>query len=138
MDLTAQYHKMDVSHLSIDEVEYELFIRKISYNLNEHESVKRRKLKDQLRKERALDSPVLIGSGTWSTTSDELRVIFSKLITIGSLLESSKLDARNREKLITRLVHFRVRISRLHSASDSHKFVAEIAKLEKEVSIFRY
>lgn len=134
MDLKTQYFRMDVSHLSIDEVEYELYIRKIAYGLTEHESKKRRRLKDQLKQERDSNSPVIVVSGSWSTTTEELRLIFSKLITIGALLENPKLDARNKEKMKTRLVHFRVRISRLHSASDSHKFVSEIARLEKEVN----
>lgn len=134
MDLKTQYLRMDVSHLSIDEVEYELFIRKISYSLTEHESVKRRRLKDQLKQESDTNSPLIVRRSFWSTTTEELRLIFSKLITIGALLENPKLGARNKEKMKTRLVHFRVRISRLHSATDSHKFVSEIARLEKEIN----
>ncbi|XP_062704471.1 pre-mRNA-splicing factor SLU7-like [Aedes albopictus] len=49
MDMQTMYASMDVSHLSVDEVEYELLIRNILFHFDDHESIKRRKLRDKLK-----------------------------------------------------------------------------------------
>lgn len=123
------YKGMDVSHLSIDEVEYELLARNILFGIDEHESIKRRKLKDQMRKEKELDNVAVIHSPTWRDVTEEISIIKSKLAVIGGLLENPKTDNRQREKLKTRLVHYRVRCYLLSRASRAYKHMKEIQEI---------
>lgn len=111
------YKGMDVSHLSIDEVEHELLARNILFNIGEHESIKRRKLKDQMKKEKAMDNVSVVHSPVWRDMVKEIAIIRSKLTVIGGLLDNPKTDSRQREKLKTRLVHYRVRCYLLSRAS---------------------
>lgn len=77
MDLQSLYKNLDVSHLSVDEVEHELLIRNILFDLDEHESKKRRKLKDRMREELSMDS--VVHSVTWRDADEEMSIINSKL-----------------------------------------------------------
>lgn len=133
MDLLILYRKMDPSHLSTDEVEYELLIRDILYDPNEHESIKRRRLRECLKQERLENTSIDSYSRSWQTTREETELIFKKIITINSLFESPKLDARNREKAKTRLIHYKFRIARLRSAVDAENYMEGIIRLEKEI-----
>lgn len=123
---------MNVSHLSIDEVEHELLIRNILYGLDEHESIKRRKLKDRMRTER--ENNTFVASPSWRAVTEEISIISANLRTIGKLLISPKLDARLKEKLCTRLVHYRVRTFMLVKSLGAEKHLEEIYKVGKQAS----
>lgn len=123
------YASMDVSHLSVDEVEYELLIRNVLFNFDEHESIKRRKLKDRLRSEK--DSKTFAFSQPWENLEEELVRISGKLKVIRGLLENPKTDARQREKLKTRLVHYRVRnfiLSKAKGAEDHRNGIVIVGR----------
>lgn len=126
------YASMDVSHLSVDEVEYELLIRNILFHFDEHESIKRRKLKDKLKSEKETKSFAF--SQPWRNLDEELVTISSKLKVIGGLLENPKTDARQRQKLKTRLVHYRVRNYILSKAKGADKFRNEIVKVGRQAA----
>ncbi|EAT38632.1 AAEL009494-PA [Aedes aegypti] len=136
MDLQTMYASMDVSHLSVDEVEYELLIRNILFHFDEHESIKRRKLKDRLKSEK--ESKTFSFSQPWRNVDEELVTISSKLKVIGGLLENPKTDARQRQKLKTRLVHYRVRNYILSKAKGADNFRDEIEKVGRHATeLFR-
>lgn len=126
------YTCMDVSHLSVDEVEYELLIRNILFHFDEHESIKRRKLKDRLKGER--ESKTFAFSQPWQNVDEELVTIGSKLTVIGGLLENPRTDARQRQKLKTRLVHYRVRNYILSKAVGAKNFRNEIGKIGRQAA----
>ncbi|XP_062700163.1 myosin-2 heavy chain-like [Aedes albopictus] len=132
MDMQTMYASMDVSHLSVDEVEYELLIRNILFHFDEHESIKRRKLKDKLKSEKETKSFAF--SQPWRNLDEELVTISSKLKVIGGLLENPKTDARQRQKLKTRLVHYRVRNYILSKAKGADKFRNEIVKVGRQAT----
>lgn len=125
------YRCMDVSHLLIDEVEHELLIRNIFCDIDEHESTKRRKLKDRMRKEKEMDSITVVHSPTWRNVKEEIWIIRSKLMAIEGLLENPQTNARQREKLKTRLVHYRVRSFLLTRTSKAKKHMQEITAVSK-------
>lgn len=135
MDIQSLYKKIDVSHLSIDEVEHELLIRNILYGLDEHESIKRRKLNDQMRKERNKNR--LVTAPSWRSVIEELEIIRSKLLVIGGLLDNPKADARQREKLCTRLVHYRVRIFMLFKSPEANEGTWEGKQAKCFANIFQ-
>lgn len=132
MDLQEMYKRLDVSHLSVDEVEHELLIRNILFGLAEHESVKRRKLKDRLKEERGMG--IVSYSPTWRHVTEEISVIKSQLMVIHSLLENPKTLTRLREKLRTRLIHYRVRILSLSSVPQARKHLQEIMDIGKQAT----
>lgn len=128
------YKSMDVSHLLIDEVEHELLIRNILFSSDEHDSVKRRKLKDRMRQEQEIDSFSVTQSPKGREIPDEISIIKTKLSTIESLLNNPKAIGRAKEKIKTRLVHYRVRIFLLSRATDSRKYWSEIMSLTKQAT----
>ena len=100
MDLQNLYKTMDVSHLSVDEVEHELYIRKVAYGVKEQESAKRRRLKEKMKEERENNNFTVINS--WRKLSDEVSLIKSKLKVIQELLEGSKTLSHQKIKLKTK------------------------------------
>lgn len=131
MDLQSMYRCMDVSHLSIDEVEHELLVRNMLFGLDEHESIKRQKLQDRMKGEKELTNVAVVYSPTWRNVVEEISLIKSKLIVIEGILENPKADTCQREKLKTRLVHFRVRSFLLSRAYGADKHLNEISAASK-------
>lgn len=127
---------MDVSHLSMDEVEHELLMRNMMYGLDEHESIKRRKLKDKMKHER--EKNIFVAAPIWRSVPEEIEIVRAKLSVISGLLDNPRADARQREKLCTRLVHYRVRIYMILKSPGADKHVNEITDLGKQAKqIFR-
>ncbi|XP_062558100.1 reticulocyte-binding protein homolog 2a-like [Armigeres subalbatus] len=133
MDLQSAYRHMEVSHLAIDEVEHELLIRNLLFHFDDHESVKRRKLKDRMKEERSVGINATAFARTWRTAKEEISIIRSRIQVIRGIFENPKADARQREKLRTRVVHYRVRIGQLARAIDARKFLAEINEIENQI-----
>lgn len=135
MDLQTLYKNLDVSHLSVDEVEHELLIRNILFDLDEHESKKRRKLKDKMKSEKEKEG--FVASPIWRKIKEEIQIIEIKLKIIEDLLGSPKMDDRKRQKLKTRLVHYRVRTFLLAKASGASKHMSKISGIgQKAGQIF--
>uniref|UniRef100_A0A1S4K6B9 Polypeptide of 976 aa n=2 Tax=Culex quinquefasciatus TaxID=7176 RepID=A0A1S4K6B9_CULQU len=132
MDLQILYQSMDVSHLSVDEVEHELYTRKITFSAKEPDSTKRRRLKEKMKEEKATKDFTVVN--TWRKLSDELSIIKAKLHVIQGLLESSKTPVHQKIKLKTKLIHYRVRIFLASKASGAHKFTSDLSNLSKKAN----
>lgn len=101
---------MNVSHLAEDEVEHELLIRNMLFHFDDHDSVKRRKLKDRMKEERNVGINPTAFARTWRSAKEEIETIKSHVKVIGGIIENPRTDARQKEKMRTRFVHYRVRI----------------------------
>lgn len=132
MDLQKLYQSMDVSHLSVDEVEHELYIRKVAYGEKELDSAKRRRLKEKMKEERATDSFTV--TNTWRKLFDEISLIKSKLHVIQDLLEGPRTPSHLKIKLKTKLIHYRVRIYLATKALGAHKFSSDLTNLAKRAN----
>lgn len=132
MELQKLYYNMDVSHLAIDEIEHELYVRKISFKSNELESTKRRRLKEVMKNERETNS--FKACNSWRTLPEEITLIKSKLLVITGLLENPKTPALQRIKLKTKLIHYRVRIFLATKAFSAHKYASQLETLGKQAS----
>lgn len=133
MDLQTAYRNIDVSHLAIDEVEHELLIRNMLFHFDDHDSVKRRKLKDRMKEERSRGINSTAFARTWRTAQEEIEIVRSRIRVIRGIYENPKADARQRQKLRTRVVHYRVRINQLARATDARKYLAEISDIENQI-----
>lgn len=134
MDLQALYKNLNVSHLSVDEVEHELLIRKIVFSFHEHESVKRRRLKDRMKQEKNLPTITFTYSPTWKEVANEISIIYSKSSVIKNLLDNPKTDVHQKEKLKTRLIHYRVRTFLLSRAAEARRHQGEIQAISKQIA----
>lgn len=133
MDLQSAYRHMDVSHLAIDEVEHELLIRNMLFHFDDHDSVKRRKLKDRMKEERNMGINSTAFARTWRTAQEEIEIVRSRIQIIRGIFENPKADARQKQKLRTRIIHYRVRISQLARATDARKYLQQISDIEDQI-----
>lgn len=135
MDLHTLYLSMDVDHLSVGEIEHELLIRNILFDFQTSDSAKRRKLKERLREEKNMTTVPPIFARTWRTASEELEVISGQIKLIYTVLTSRKTDSRQRSKLKTRLVHYRMRVYQLSMSSDATEDMAQIYKIQDDIAL---
>lgn len=133
MDLQAEYRNLDVSHLAVDEVEHELLIRNLLFHFDDHDSVKRRKLKDRMKEEKSIGVNPTAFARTWRTAKEEIGIIRSHIKIIGGILANPKTDARQKEKMRTRIVHYRVRIGQLARATDAQDYLQQITEIEDQI-----
>lgn len=126
------YKRTNVSHLSIQEVEFELHIRDILFDFSEHESVKRRRLKDRLQDEKENAREVSF-SKPWREMVEELEIVMKNLTSITSFLEKGPKTqtAIMKPKLQTRLIHYIHRIELFKKLPEGNNYKNEIAALEK-------
>ncbi|XP_058456351.1 nexilin-like [Malaya genurostris] len=124
---------MNVSHLTIGEIEHELLIRNLLFRKVDHESIKRRKLKDRMKEERDMGVVSTAFARTWRSAEDEIAVISSNLTAIAELLDCPRSDARQIEKLKTRLIHYHVRTALLSMAMDARKYKSQVESIEEQI-----
>lgn len=134
MEYQVRYKSLDVSHLLNEELEFELAIRKIPFEVNEHDSIKRRKLKDKLKEEKLNSAPIIFQEPL-GIVEEELEPIAENIKEITSLLEKSKLHARDKQKLQTRLIHYMHRLDIIRKMRDAEKFVILLTGLDKNLKL---
>ncbi|XP_055603795.1 uncharacterized protein LOC129752031 [Uranotaenia lowii] len=94
---------------------------------DEHVSTKRRKLKDRLKVERGMETVTL--APTWKPILEEITQIRQKLAVMGGMLKNANIGARQKEKLATRLVHYRARILTLPRNTGANQVRDDIIEL---------
>lgn len=133
MNLQLEYRHMNVSHLAIDEVEHELLIRNMLFHFDDHESVKRRKLKDRMKEERGLGINSVAFARTWRSAKEEITMVNSRMNAIAGIFDNPKADIRQKQKMRTRVIHYRVRIAHLARALDARKYLPKITEIENQI-----
>lgn len=133
MEYQIRYKSLDVYHLLKEELDFELFIRNIPFAMNEHDSIKRRKLKDKLKEERSLNTSQMNFRVPSEEIEQEIEPIVENVKEITLLMEKSRPNTREKQKLQTRLIHYMHRLDIIRHMRDAHKFVILLTGLEKNL-----
>lgn len=112
-----KYRSMNVNHLLVDEVEYELAVRDVKFTSGESKDIKRRKLRNVMKSER--DSGKYVSTPIDPQTQEkEFEMIDEKIARIKNKLENKKTKKAELPELETRMLHLYYRAIRLGEVYD--------------------
>lgn len=131
-EFELKYQLMNAGHLLVDEVEYELTIRQVPFNVGDSRDVKRRRLRQKLKEQKEKNDFEV----DFTLSSDEclrdLHVVDEKLAKIRDQLENRRTKKSELPELQTRLVHLYARLLRLKKKVDTDGLEGILLKLYQE------
>ncbi|XP_055616990.1 uncharacterized protein LOC129762589 [Toxorhynchites rutilus septentrionalis] len=128
-EYVLQYRSMNVDHLLVDEIEYELEVRQVPFTESESRDVKKRKLRTILKEQRESNNFELTSCESQEECEKENQLLIEKIAKIQHQLESSKTKRVDLPPIKTRLIHLYFRVNRLKKNFDTEGLEAIALKL---------
>ncbi|EAT34514.1 AAEL013259-PA [Aedes aegypti] len=118
-EFELKYQSMNVAHLLVDEVEYELKIRQVPFNVGDSRDVKRRRLRQKLKEQKEKNNFEIVLEMSPEECKRDLNIVDEKIAKIHDQLENRRTRKSELPELQTRLVHLYNRLMRLKEKVDT-------------------